>query len=296
MPQYEVAGLVINVDSTVTRPFNEMAEYLLTRQLKADLNFSFETSEFIELPEGEIISEEGIGFKWLKIAADPGGFCLYTCRNGIVGEILVMMNVAPDWRSAVITWSNLKDENPVEQEYIQNRLCLSTHLLLGIVFRYCYLQISGLVIHASTLKWKDKGIMFSAPSGTGKSTQVKLWQEYVKDVVILNDDNPAVRFIDEQPYVYGTPWSGSSNINSNDCAPLTAIILLEQSPKNEIRLLSVPEAILKFMPRAFLPYFNQEYMNTAMDIFEKIVSSVPVYLLKCRPDKEAVELVYQCLM
>jgi hypothetical protein len=296
LPKYQIAGLVIDVDSTVTGPFKDMADYMITQPQNTDLSFSFQTTGFIKLPQGELISEEGVGFKWLETSSDPGGFCVYTCRNGTVGEVLVMMNVNPDWRRAVITWANIKDENTVEQAYIQKKLRLGTHILMGIAFRYCYLHISGLVIHASTIKWQNQGIMFSAPSGTGKSTQVKLWQENIEDVIVLNDDNPAVRFIDDKPYVFGTPWSGSSNINSNDFAPLSAIILLEQSPRNSIRRLTVQEAILNFMPRAFLPYFNQKFMNTAMDIFERIVSTVPVYLLKCRPDKEAVELVYKCLI
>lgn len=295
MPKYEVAGLILHVDSTVTEPFKEMADYLYTGQQDADLKISFETKEFIEFPPGDIISEEGGCFVWLNSTSERKGFCLYTCKNGTVGDLLVLMNVAPDWRSAVITWANLKGENPEEQAYIQRRLCKGTHMLIGIVFRYCYLHFQGLVIHASTLKWRDKGIMFSAPSGTGKSTQVKLWQEYKENVTVLNDDNPAVNFVDEIPYVHGTPWSGTSNINSNESAPLSAIILLEQSPINTIRKLTTQEAIIQFMPRVFLPYFNQELMQNAVDIFEKVVSSVPVYLLKCRPDKEAVELVYECL-
>jgi hypothetical protein len=112
---------------------------------------------------------------------------------------------------------------------------------------------------------------------------------------MLNDDCPAIRVSDGQPFVYGTPWSGSSNIFINSKVPILAVVLLEQAPENTIRQLSNHEAVNKLMPRCFLPYYDSRLMDMAINTLEKIISAVPVYLLKCRPDREAVELVHQCV-
>lgn len=294
MPNYDVAGLGIEVDNALTFPLQDMAAYSVAKKGKEDLKFHFATQKQIDWPEGEAYSDEGAGYKWIKRPMD-NGFCLFTCKYGALGEILVKIDIDPTWQNALITWAEFKEENEREQSYVENRLLSVTHTMMGIVFRHSLLYHQGLVIHSSTIKWLDKGIMFTAPSGTGKSTQVSLWQKYINDVIVLNDDNPAVRIIDDKPVVYGTPWSGTSKINTNDFAPLAAIVILEQAKENTIIRLTVPEAIIKLMPRIFMPYFDQVHMNKAMDIFEQIVSSVPIYFLKCRPDQEAVELVYQCM-
>lgn len=295
MPRYEVAGLIINIESKDTLQLDEMREYTITEKRETDLNYKFLKSDFIDKPAGEIISDEGTSLYWIRKQSDQKGYYVYTCTHGAVGKILVLMDTSSDWQNAVITWADIQGENDIEHNYIQTRRKSVVHIFLGVVFRYHLLNYQGLVIHASTIKWNNKGIMFTAPSGTGKSTQVKLWQEHVKDVIVLNDDNPAVRIIDNKPIVFGTPWSGSSYINTNDSAPLTSIIIVKQAPQNTLRRLSIQEAMLHFLPRVFLPYFDQNQMIKAMDIYEKIIAHVPVYLLQCRPDKEAVELVYECL-
>ena len=71
--------------------------------------------------------------------------------------------------------------------------------------------------------------------------------------------------------------------------------MLEQDEKNSIRPLSPPEAVRYLMPRCYLPYGAEDLLEKALDNLDFILKSIPVYLLKCRPDYEAVELVCRCL-
>ncbi|MDJ0305587.1 hypothetical protein [Dehalobacter sp.] len=295
MPKYQVAGLVIHMDeSTPAELFEGLIDYNVSEPQAADLCFTYQTSEQIDLPQGENFSDESSGYKCIK-KPNAAGFYFYTRKYGSVGEILVLLDIDAAWRNVGLTCAAIQEKNELEESYVRMKLRHTAFTLMGIVFRHALLKQQGLVIHASAIKWQDKAIMFTAPSGTGKSTQSRLWQEHKENVLVLNDDNPAVRIMEDHVIVYGTPWSGSSNINTNDSAPLSAVIILEQAAENSIRRMDLREAIIQFMPRAFLPFFDQEHMNEAMRIFEKIVSSVPVYLLRCRPDQEAVELVYQCI-
>jgi hypothetical protein len=155
---------------------------------------------------------------------------------------------------------------------------------------------NGIQIHCSSIDYNGKGIIFSAPSGTGKSTHVRLWQElYGNALTVINDDRPAIRYIDGVPMLCGTPWSGTSDNFTNRIVPLYAIVMLEQAPVNSMERLSGPGALQMLMPRCFLPYFDSELMAEALDTLERLIKDVPVYLLKCRPDYEAVELVRKCL-
>lgn len=292
MPQFEIAGLVIDVKSENHESTERMNEFSLNQYRDANLNISFKSNEFIDVPQGSIMDDK-INIKWVKKPSGQSGYYFYTTEEDF-GTILALADIDFDWKNAVLTCRDFTNKSAEESYSMQT--WVYAHVMMGVIFRYNLIHYDGLVIHSSTLKHEGKGIMFSAPSGTGKSTHVKLWQKYIgEDVIVLNDDTPAVRIISEIPYVYGTPWSGSSFIHSNDSAPLEAIVLLEQDLENSIRRISNKEAILKLMPRVFLPYFDQDMMNKTMTVFEKVISKVPVYVLKCRPDEQAVELVYKCV-
>lgn len=164
-----------------------------------------------------------------------------------------------------------------------------------ILFRNRILYHRGIVLHAAAIAWREKGILFSAPSGTGKSTQAKLWKRYM-GAELINEDRPAVRMsANNQAYVYGTPWNGSSPRCNNRSAPLSAIVLLEQASENSIRRMNVGEGIARLMPRCFLPYYDEKQMKQAIHNLENIIAATPVYLLCCKPDRNAVEMVYQCV-
>lgn len=169
-------------------------------------------------------------------------------------------------------------------------------LSAGVAFRNFLIKKHGIQIHCSSIEFENKGVIFSAPSGTGKSTHTRLWQELYGDkVTIINEDRPAIRYINNTPMICGTPWSGTSNNFANKIVPLNTIVMLEQARVNSIELLDVTNALQMLMPRCFLPYFDSESMEEALETLENLVKDIPVYRLKCRPDYEAVELVKKCL-
>lgn len=199
-------------------------------------------------------------------------------------KVAYKISADPAWKEVTVSCS-VKDARPVNS---------FLNSLGEITFRNRILYCDGLVIHGSAIQWEDKGIIFSGPSGMGKSTQSKLWRKY-KKAHMVNDDRPAIRVVDGIPYVYGTLWNGARGKCTNKSAPLAAIVLLEQDKQNTIKRLSREESVNKLMPRSFLPYNSPENMDRALKNLENIVTAAPVFYLKCRPDREAVELLYQCL-
>lgn len=167
-------------------------------------------------------------------------------------------------------------------------------IMIGVAFRTMILNHMGVVLHCSALKYKNQGIVFSAPSGTGKSTHTQLWIKH-REAEVINDDSPAIRMFGNEAILYGTPWSGSTQRFTKDKLPLKAIVILQQHPTNEIVKLKPHEVVSKIMPRMFLPYHDSQLMEVAMSHLEKLIQIVPVYLLKCTPEIEAMELVEKCL-
>lgn len=204
--------------------------------------------------------------------------------NRDLDEVAYKVSADASWEEVIVS-CGIREARPLNS---------FLYSLGEIAFRNRILYYDGLVIHGSAIQWGDKGIIFSGPSGMGKSTQSKLWKKY-KNAEMINDDRPAIRVIDSQPYVFGTLWNGARGKGRNKSAPLSAIVLLEQDKQNTIVKLSREEAVSKLMPRSFLPYNSKENMDRALKNLERIVTVTPVFYLKCRPDREAVELLYQCL-
>jgi hypothetical protein len=110
-------------------------------------------------------------------------------------------------------------------------------------------------------------------------------------VIAMNDDRIAVRAEENGPMCYGTPWGGSSDIARNHAAPLSALFLLEQAPENAVEPLSPAAAAPQLAARAFLPYWNSALMRRALDNLNTLLKLVPVYRLRCRPERAVISLV-----
>lgn len=173
---------------------------------------------------------------------------------------------------------------------------LGKHLWLAVreLFTPALILRGGLMIHASSIEWNGHGVIFPAPSGTGKSTHVHLWQKRY-GVTILDGDQTSCRLVDGVPVVFGLPWCGTSGEFVNASRPLRAIVFLEQAPLNSIARLTSNEAAVRLFARCFMHMSNEAMTDRALQTIQEIVGRTDCYLLMCRPDFEAVELVKQCL-
>lgn len=156
------------------------------------------------------------------------------------------------------------------------------------------LRFQGLLLHASFIRWEGKGILFSAPSGTGKSTQADLWEKY-EGAETINGDRAGLRRTDGRWNAFGLPYAGSSGIYRNESAPLEGIIALRQAPENRIRRLRPAEAFTYLYPEFSVHRWHRQFVEQASRLIGELLGDVPVWLLECRPDKEAVELVKETI-
>lgn len=163
-----------------------------------------------------------------------------------------------------------------------------------IIFRNALIQRGGMVIHASGIDYRGNGVFFSAPAGTGKTTHSNLWVEHA-GASIINGDRPPILVREDGFFLCGSPWSGSSPVFENKIIPLRAMVFLARARENSVERLDARNALMLMAPRCFLPYYNKKAMGKAMDNVEKIIAGVESYLLKCTPEKEAMEKVLECI-
>ncbi len=153
---------------------------------------------------------------------------------------------------------------------------------------YILKKQEAILIHSSSIKYKDYGILFSAPSGTGKSTQAKLWKQY-EDIIQINDDKNTLLEEDGELYIYGNPWSGKSVIDNNTKAKLTHLVFNYQNKENVIRKISKKEQMLLLLPQISNTSFM--YDKAKWDKLTTLLLQCDAFKLGCTISKEAVELV-----
>lgn len=144
------------------------------------------------------------------------------------------------------------------------------------------------LFHAAAVSYRGKGYMFLGPGGTGKSTHAALWQRFIPDVGLVNDDNPVVR-IDEsgRAAVYGSPWSGKTPCYRNISYPLGAIVMLSQAPHNKIERLSGIRAYATLLQSISGKRWDKRIAEGLHATENELAANVPVWHLECLPDREA---------
>ena len=162
----------------------------------------------------------------------------------------------------------------------------------GLQFYRALLDLGGMMLHSSAVEYDGYAYLFSGPSGMGKSTHTRLWCETFGTARVINDDKPALRCIDGVWYAYGTPWSGKSSLNVNTKVKVAGICFLERGEKNSIRRLSKKEALINVIAQTTRKKLTEIRIDSMLSSVERILEDIPVYEMRCLPDREAVYTAY----
>ncbi len=255
-----------------------------SRSDSADLRVTFKENHCIKVPAGRDFRRLDAWY-WID-RGDDGYSAIKQFSKYRVN--LIRVDIDKMCENAVIEYVDIKDHLDVTTDYL-------LHHVLGEVFAFCQTVRNSTVLHSAAVAYRGKGVLFSAPSETGKSTHTGMWKTfYPQDVILFNDDTPIIRPQGTGLYCFGTPWSGKTEINENICAPLRSIVFLKQAKENSIRKLPTIEAVARLLSETKKPVFS-ELMNQHMDIINQILVSTPIYELGCNISKEAVDLVKETL-
>ena len=147
------------------------------------------------------------------------------------------------------------------------------------------------LMHGALVEYEGKGYLFTANSGVGKTTHVKLWQEVFGDSVnIVNGDKPILRFIDGAVYGYGTPWCGKEGYNINTSVKLCGICFIERADENSITELDADSALLRVLSQVMIA--DSADLGKQLELVDRLLNTVPTYLLKCNMNPEAANVAY----
>jgi hypothetical protein len=151
-------------------------------------------------------------------------------------------------------------------------------------------RVGSIIVHASGIDYRGKGLLFVGESGAGKSTLTKIWNKK-NGVEILSDDRIIIRKRNDQYWMYGTPWHGDAKFASPAKVKLEKVFFIKHGPANSAKAVAGSFPLLQFLKASFPPYWDKNCMEFAMEFFNDLVAAVPCRELSFVPDAGIVEFV-----
>lgn len=278
---YRIAGLDLTFrlpEDKIYTQEKELSPFSWEKSDSAHL-FSFELVDELDAPRGELTAV----LPNIRIYETSDARIRY---HGVVEET---------WEKAYARGEHRGDDHRIQlkKSRFPDRVradtvinCMAFENLLG--------QMGGLILHSSYVNWGGRAILFTAPSGTGKSTQAALWEKY-RGAEVVNGDRAGVRIIEDVPMAYGVPFAGTSGICHNRELPLAAVVYLSQSDENSLQPLTGYRAFQRIWEGCSVNTWDRDAVDMISRTVEELIERVPIYHLACRPDEEAVALLEQAL-
>lgn len=152
-----------------------------------------------------------------------------------------------------------------------------------------------LLFHGSAIAVDGEGYLFTAHSGTGKSTHTRLWmQAFGNRAVMVNDDKPFLQLDEDRVWLYGSPWSGKHGLDANIRVPLKGLCILERGAENRIARISAAEALPMLQKQAYRPL--EEHKETAfLQLVDRLSQAVPLWKMACNKNPDAAHIAFEAM-
>ena len=155
------------------------------------------------------------------------------------------------------------------------------------------LDFDTFLMHGAVVAVGDKAWLFTAPSGTGKTTHINLWLNNIPGSYVVNGDKPLIHIGDDCT-VYGTPWSGKEGMNQNIGVKLCGIIILNRGAENHIEKVPMTQILPVISQQSYRPKERVELEKT-LSLLSRMGKKIPMYQLYCNMNPDAALTAYNVL-
>ena len=156
-----------------------------------------------------------------------------------------------------------------------------------------FVERNIIVFHGSSFKVNNYGFIVTARSGVGKSTHVKLLEEFIGEGFnYINDDKPLVA-VSNGVTIYSSPWNGKERRGNNISAPLKAVLFLNRSLENTYKpIVNKEEIYIKLLSQIYLPR-EKDKREKALKIVDVLLKNINFYEINVNKEIESAKMTYE---
>ena len=155
------------------------------------------------------------------------------------------------------------------------------------------LEYDTILFHGSVIAVDGVGYLFTAKSGTGKSTHTRYWREvFGERAVMVNDDKPLLHVSDGGVTAFGTPYNGKHRLGTNTAVPLKAICILTRSEKNYIEPVTRSQVYTMLLQQVNRPA-DAVKMQKTLQLIDRLAENVKLYRLGCNMSPDAAKVAFE---
>lgn len=280
MKKYRIADVTIEIEYADKLILDTFKDFECDTEAKSDIFWNLKEGVKADFPKELTWNDMG-GF---SIARDNNKvYVLYHIVTYYMIDAIIYEN---EYQTATIYMSHNIDYS--DAVYV-DKLTRALTAFEREMFFLALQKHGGISIHSASIIYRQRGIVFSALSGTGKSTHTNLWNE-IYDTPILDGDVTVCRIVDDIPYIYGLPWMGSSELYMNERVQLEAIVFIQQAELNHAEAINSKTLIQRLFARSFISRWDADITHMELDNAIAIASKgVKGYILECNISREAVD-------
>lgn len=250
-------------------------------KMPADVSYTFHFVDSLSLPsdwkpvfkrDDIIVFKNGeLEARLLAVGSLDACYALYRERNKTEADVYFISALKEELRTDTIFASCLS---------------LERHLApLG-----CY------ILHCAYLNYRNQAILFSGPSGIGKSTHADIWCRNITDTNVLNGDRALLCPSADGGYeAHGWIVCGSSGICHNETRPLKAIVFIDQATDNHVRQMSLMQNYKQLTSQITINWWNERFTRKALDDLQALQEKTDILTYSCNMQPEAAQILNRYL-
>ncbi|MBQ9065740.1 MAG: hypothetical protein IJ123_09875 [Blautia sp.] len=228
-----------------------------------------------------------------------GAMFIETCtmlRRFAAEEAEPEITIEMDKHDIRIEWKRMLDSGRYETDFV-NRLpgYYFESFALNRRVSDALLPYYTLAFHGSAVVVDGRCFIFSAASGTGKSTYARMWAKHFGSrAYILNDDKPFLKVSENNVTVYGSPWDGKHHNGRNAEADLAAIVFLDRADRSFVTSVLPEQGLERIRWQVFRPDDPEDFRKADW-LLERTARIIPFYNAGFTLKDNEIEDVYRML-
>lgn len=154
------------------------------------------------------------------------------------------------------------------------------------------LEAQGIILHCCYTEYRGQAILFTAPSGTGKTTQAGIWQRTYGSRIV-NGDKCLLQRINGRWFACGFPHHGSADECENRTLPIAAIAVVRQARTDRVEDIGPAQRLGLLYSECTVNTWDPVRVTGAMDLLTDLAVQVPTVMLHCTMEDTAAHVLHQ---